>query len=205
MTKNIVFDMGQVLIKFDPVQIVKQAGVTGDDVNILVEELMKSPEWSALDRGSISYDDAHASVCRRLPERLYQPAHDIIFGWWKPGRIHMEGMDELVREIKSLGYRVYLLSNAALCLHEYIHTLPGYDCFDGALISADHKLLKPQHEIYEKLYELYGLNPAECLFIDDSPANIEGAMVTGMPGIVFRGDVKRLRRDLRREGINVSE
>ena len=66
-------------------------------------------------------------------------------------------------------------------------------------------MLKPQSEIYEKMYSQFNLRPEECFFIDDTPANIEGAMLTGMPGTVFRQDMERLRRDLRDAGIMVKE
>ena len=67
------------------------------------------------------------------------------------------------------------------------------------------KLLKPQHEIYELLYSRFSLRPEECIFIDDSPANIDGAQCTGMDGIVFRGDVERLRRELNEKGVAVKQ
>ena len=73
------------------------------------------------------------------------------------------------------------------------------------MVSAEEKLLKPSLEIYQRLYEKFGLKPEECWFIDDSPANVEGAIYTGMGGSVFYGDVPRLRRELRRAGIRCRE
>ena len=106
---------------------------------------------------------------------------------------------------KAAGYRIYLCSNATSALHTYFPRIPGAEHFDGILVSADWKLLKPQHEIFELLYETFSLDPAECWFIDDHPPNIDGAIVTGMNGTVFDGDLKRLRRDLHAAGINVAE
>ena len=73
------------------------------------------------------------------------------------------------------------------------------------MVSADLKFLKPQAEIYQTLYSNFRLDPEECVFIDDVPANIDGAIMTGMNGVVFHGDVARLRRELRALGIPVSE
>ena len=112
-------------------------------------------------------------------------------------------MAELIQELKALGYGIYLLSNAPSNLHEYFHRIPGTDCFDGKVVSGDWKLLKPHAEIYWTLYGQFRLDPAECLFIDDSPVNIDGALQTGMKGIIFHGDTSRLRRELNSMGIPV--
>ena len=76
---------------------------------------------------------------------------------------------------------------------------------DGTLISADVKLVKPQPEIYRLLLEKFSLTAQECFFIDDSPANIEGALMCGIPGAVFHGDVALLRKDLRAAGVTIAE
>ena len=94
-----------------------------------------------------------------------------------------------------------MLSNAGLPLRQYWPRLPGASCFDGVLVSAEEKTLKPQPEIYRTLLHRYGLVPEECLFIDDIPANAEGAVNCGMGAIVFRGDSKVLRQELRNLGV----
>ena len=132
-------------------------------------------------------------------------AHACVFDWWKPPLSPIPGMAELVREVKGLGYGVYLLSNATAALHEYFPRIPGADCFRGGVVSADVKLLKPQHEIFELLFRTFSLRPEECFFIDDSPANIAGAFVLGMPGAVFLNDMARLRAQLRLAGVPVGE
>ena len=71
--------------------------------------------------------------------------------------------------------------------------------------SAEEKLLKPSHEIYERLCEKFELKMEECWFIDDSVMNVEGAIYAGMKGCVFYGDVPRLRQELRRAGIRCRE
>ena len=152
-----------------------------------------SLEWAKMDRGSMTEAEAAASMCSRLPERLHEQAHLLVDRWDRP-ILPVPGMAELVRELKEAGYGVYLLSNASYRQHEYWPRVPGSEYFDGTLISADVKLVKPCAEIYELLYSTFGLIPGECLFIDDSAPNIEGAERTGMPGIVFHGDADELRR-----------
>ncbi len=203
MIRNIVFDMGQVLIHFIPVEISRKAGVPEEALETFVEELFESPEWARLDRGSITQEEAYAVVCARLPEERWESARKILYSWWEWALWPMEGMAELMAELKERGYRLYALSNATLSFHGYCGKIPGIELFDGKIISADWKLLKPQHEIYETLYREYGLQPEESFFIDDNPLNIEGAWETGMRGVVFRGDVDRLRRELRQAGISL--
>ena len=76
--------------------------------------------------------------------------------------------------------------------------------FDGVVVSADYKLLKPEKEIYLTLYEKFSLRPEECYFIDDVQKNIDGAAATGMDGhCYYHGDVEILRAAMREKGIDV--
>ena len=76
--------------------------------------------------------------------------------------------------------------------------------FDGVLISADYKLLKPEKEIYLALYDKFSLKPEECYFIDDVQKNIDGAKATGMDGhCYYHGDIEILRTAMREKGIKI--
>lgn len=203
--RNIVFDMGHVLIYFKPEVFIERLGVAQEDRELLRTEVFRCVEWIQLDRGSIDEETAEASMCKRLPERLHPFVHELVTGWWKRPLLPVEGMAQLVAELKETGYGIYLLSNANRQLHRYFSEIPGSQYFDGKVVSADWLHIKPERELYEKLYELYGLKPEECFFIDDQPVNVEGALRTGMRGTVFRDDVIRLRRELREAGVKVQE
>ena len=205
MIKSIVFDMGGVLIRWKPEEILGQFDLSPEEAEILNRELFHSVEWMQQDRGILTGDEVTEAVCARAPERLWETVKSIVYGWYQQYLIPMPGMAELVRELKSNGYHIYLLSNASLALRRYFPRIPGSECFEKLLVSAEEKLLKPSHEIFERLYEKFELNPGECWFIDDSPANVEGAILTGMRGTVFYGDVARLRRELHRAGIRCAE
>ena len=205
MIKNIIFDMGRVLIDWDPPAIVAREGLNEEDSALLLLEVFQTAEWAAMDHGWMSQDEGYARICRRLPERLHENARHCVFDWWKPPLTPIPGMAELVREVKALGYGVYLLSNATSTLSEYFHRIPGSECFDGRLVSADVKMLKPEREIYRELYRQFSLDPAECFFIDDSIINVDGAWLSGMNATVFLGDMKRLRRELNEAGVPVKQ
>lgn len=201
MIRNIVFDMGNVLIHWSPELFLEREGVPEEDRPLLLREVFGSVEWIQLDRGSISLEEGLAAMCGRLPKRLHGPARELAQNWWKRNLLPVEGMADLLRELKGLGYGVYLLSNAKEDLPRYFGLIPGSECFDGRIVSADWKLLKPQHEIYETLFREFGLEPGECFFIDDLNINIEGAWHVGMGGTIFDGSLARLRRDLNAAGV----
>ena len=203
MVKNIVFDMGNVLLRFDPDMFMDRVGVADADRELLRREVYQSLEWSRMDRGSLTDEEATAIMCARLPERLHHTV-DLLVGHWDRPIVEIEGMEALIAELKALGYPIYLLSNASYRQHDYWPRVPASRYFDGTLISADVKLVKPQPEIYRLLFRTFSLDPAECFFIDDSPLNVEGAFYCGMPGAVFHNDVGELRRKLREAGVMVA-
>ena len=108
------------------------------------------------------------------------------------------GMEELVTWLKGNGYGLYLCSNASLRMLDcYLDVIPGIRLFDGVLFSAEEKCMKPQKEMYRHLFQRFRLRPEECFFIDDLPANIQGARECGMDGYCFAdGDVERLKEVL---------
>ena len=203
MIRNVIFDMGGVLIDWDPSVIVARLGLSPEDSALLCREVFGCLEWVAMDHGIMAQREGCERICRRLPPRLHEAVSSCVFDWWKAPLYPIPGMAELIRELKSLGLGIYLLSNAASTLHEYFDRIPASECFDGKLVSADVRLLKPQHEIFELLFERFSLRPEECFFIDDNALNIDGAYAVGMPGAVFFRDFPRLRSELRAAGIPV--
>lgn len=204
MIKNILFDMGQVLIRFDQKFFIQRLGIEDADMELLLREVYRSVEWVQMDRGSLREEEAFERIRARLPERLHDAAWKLVIMWDRP-ILEIDGMYELVEELKELGYRVYLLSNASVRQHEYWPRIPASKFFDGKLISADVHVIKPQPEIYRLCLEKFNLKAEECFFIDDAPANIEGALQCGIPGAVFHGDAALLRHQLRAAGVPVKE
>lgn len=203
MIRNIVFDMGNVLIHWRPALFVERMAIPEEDRPALLREVFGSVEWIQMDRGTLSFEEGLGAICRRLPALLRGPARELTLDWWRHWLLPVEGMAELVRELKALGYGVYLLSNAKEDLPRYFDRIPGSECFDGRIVSADWKLLKPQPEIYRTLLREYDLQAEECFFIDDLNINIEGARFVGMDGAIFDGDLPRLRQALNAAGVPV--
>ncbi|WP_160636029.1 HAD-IA family hydrolase [Pseudoflavonifractor sp. 60] len=209
MIRTIVFDMGNVLIHWRPQLFVDQLGVAEEDRPLLLREVFGqdvpvSPdrlyEWFRLDQGTLSFEDAVSAMQSRLPERLHSAAHTLVFDWWKRPLLPVEGMGELIRELKALGCGIYLLSNANVDLPKYFDRIPGSECFNGRIVSAEWKLLKPQPEIYRVLLREYALKAEECFFVDDLPQNVEAAVREGISGAVFQG-TDQLRQALIQAGL----
>lgn len=203
MIRNIVFDMGQVLIHFYPEMFFDRMGVPEADRPILEREMFRSVEWTQTDRGTLDETGAVEAFCAKLPQRLHGYVKTMVCDWWKEPLSPVAGMAELLRELKELGYGVYLLSNASSRLHDYFPRIPGNEYFDGKIVSADWKQLKPEREIFQTLFREFSLEPEECFFVDDLPQNVEAARFAGMGGTIFRDDVPRLRRELNAAGVPV--
>ena len=204
MIRNILFDMGNVLIRFDREFFIERLGVQPEDKQMLMREVFHSVEWVQMDRGSIVEAEAVASICKRLPAHLHDAAEKLVAMWDRP-ILPIDGMYELVEELKHAGYGIYLLSNASLRQHEYWPRIPASNFFDGTIISADEQVMKPGAEYYLRALNRFGLKAQECFFVDDEPANVEGALFCGIPGAIFRGDASFLRQQMRAAGIQISE
>lgn len=203
MIKNIVFDMGKVLISFDVDHYLSRFVPDPADHEAVRRELFRSVEWVRLDRGTMTDEEAVASVCRRLPERLHEPVR-LILANWHQDIPPLDGIYELVKELKEEGnYPIYLLSNTSAKFHDFRKNIPALKFFDGEFISADWHLLKPESAIYGVFLAHFGLKAEECVFIDDFPMNIEAALNAGMAGIVYHNDPADLRRKLRQLGVKV--
>lgn len=205
MIKNIIFDMGQVLVKFDTDVFIKRVGIEDPkDKEIIMREVYKSVEWSMMDRGILTDEEAAKIMEERVPTHLKDKVRLLTCEWDRP-IIPIEGMKELVKELKDNGYNIYLLSNASYNQKNYWPNVPGNEYFDGTVVSAYVKLVKPQPEIFKYTLDKFGLKAEESLFIDDATLNVEGAIYTGLKGIVFHGDVIELREKLASMGVKISK
>ena len=202
MIRNILFDMGNVLIRFDRDFFITRLGVAEEDKQLLMREVFLSIEWVQMDRGSIAEAQAEEQICKRLPPHLHDAARKLISMWDRP-ILPIEGMYELVEQLKQAGYGIYLLSNASLRQHEYWPRIPAHVFFDGTIISADEGVMKPGAEYFLRALNRFGLKAEECFFVDDVPANVEGAAFCGIAGAVFHGDAALLRQQMQQAGINI--
>lgn len=201
MIRNVVFDMGQVLARWDVDAILEKSGVCEPNRSLIKTELFASPEWVLGDAGQRTDEEILQAALENLPESSWEEARKVMdhFDEWSLDPI--PETEALVKEVRAAGYHTYLLSNASLRFPKFSGKIPAMKEMDGLFVSAFHKCMKPQPQIYEKFLKEFGLKAEECLFIDDNPSNIAGAMMAGMQGVVFNGDIQRLRRQLIKKGV----
>ena len=189
--ESILFDMGNVLIDFDPHAIVSAFCDDKLTIELLTEEIFLKNEWMNLDRGSISEKEAEASICLRLPKSMHPIVHTIFLEWPKTVIVR-EVMIPLVKQLKSKGYQLYLASNASIRFYEYKDKIKALDEFNGLLISAEIHQIKPESAFYLSLMSRFDLDPESCFMIDDRKENIEGAASIGIDGTVYDGSIEHL-------------
>lgn len=199
LIKNIVFDMGGVLIDFNFDRTLKEY-YPEKYHDILNQLVFKNDVWRRMDGGFERSDDVIARVVPLLPEETRQLMSGMISDFY-PYMPAIDGMADLIKRLKKAGYSVYLLSNATPRFFDRYLDIPALTLMDGYFISALYKLLKPQREIYEAFCNKFSLKAEECFFIDDMPQNIQGAKDYGMSGFIFKKDIQALEKALNDEGV----
>ena len=191
MIKNVIFDMGNVLLDYDPQAAMDELEITPDAQPIIMKELFCGNEWVQLDLGNITEDEAYESIKQRIPEEYHADLRKCIDGWdicMKP----LNGAKKFCEFVKSNGFGVYVLSNAHKSFYRYFPRYFDLEFFDGVVVSADVHIVKPDVRIYEHIIEKYNLKAEECLFIDDRADNVEGAIKAGMKAIRFKNDFEEI-------------
>lgn len=202
MYKNIIFDFGNVLAEFYPERLTKPCVSDSENIKLISDVVFDRLYWNKLDDGTITDEQVKTEVCKRLPENLHETACNV-YDSWVENLTPVFGMAEVVKELKELGVKLFLLSNISIGFAKSYKDVPWiaelFSLFDGLVFSGPIGMVKPEREIFEYLLNENNLKAEECLFVDDSPINIEGAKNAGIFGYLFDGDVKKLRSFLNLE------
>lgn len=194
--KHIVFDCGQVLVRFEPAYMVSLYVTDTADAELLERVVFDRAYWDRLDAGTITDEETMETVKARLPERLWDVADRIYYNWIYTIP-EIPGMRELILHIKeTYGVTTYLLSNISHYFADHAHEVPILELIDHPVYSSRCGFVKPHEDIYRYLCDTYGLDPSDVLFVDDRADNVEAAEKIGIHGYVFDGDTARLRTHL---------
>ncbi len=200
--KNVIFDVGNVLVQFRYMDyMVGDLGFPEEEAVLFRDEMVFSPLWRALDRGDVDEKEAERGFIEKLPE--YED--DIRLFWREIGNIAREFpySEAMTRAIKDSGYPVYALSNYPDKLSDlHWRNFRFLRNMEGWIISGKVKMSKPEPEIYRLLESKYSLNLKECVFIDDTQANVDAAREAGMEGLLFVSP-RMLEEDFARLGLEI--
>ena len=185
MIKNLIFDMGNVLLSYEPDSYAGKL-CSKEAAPVILKELFRGPDWSKQDLGLVGKKELYELVSVRVPEEFHPDLWNAILRWSDLMR-PLPGAQEFIRKMKERGFRLFVLSNAGLDFHEYFPKRYDTGLFDGIVVSCDLNVTKPDPRIYRHLLSEYGLTPEECVFADDLPENVAGAEKEGIHGFLFSG------------------
>lgn len=196
MIKNFVFDLGKVIVEFDPVELTDKYVTDKSNLKKISEAAFSREIFDKLDSGEFTDSDGRNYLIDTFDKSLLDEALLAYDNWMNNLKV-IDGMKNLIEEIKNKGYKIYLLSNVTAGFKEKYKTIDNvYEVlknFDGLVISGDVKMIKPDKEIYEYLLNEFDLKANECIFIDDRKENTDAAINCGLNAYTFNGDVRKLK------------
>ncbi len=198
--KNVVFDIGNVIVRWSPVEIIRLSFGEIEQPEQLAKSIFQSELWSALNKGELSELEAKVKFQEQFG---FSSEHiERLFYYIKRTQILLFGSVELLKKVKSAGYNIYALTDNVVEIIDYLQS--QYDfwpMFDGAIVSAEVGCLKPQSEIFHCLLNEYNLKASDSVFIDDMPHNVEGAKSLGFSVIQFQ-DSAQCEQELKSLGLS---
>ena len=184
MIRNIVFDIGNVLVDFGWKGFFDKFDLTDEQFERLAKATVYSPTWNEMDRGALTEEELLEKFIENDPEmedvlrKVYVDFNGLL--------VQFDYAKQWIKELGDRGYKVYCLSNMShKSVRENADALDFIAMLDGSVLSCHVKLCKPDRAIYDLLFKRYQLIPEECVFIDDLERNVKAAEDCGMKGILF--------------------
>ncbi len=185
---HIIFDIGNVLLSFDPDKAVNAFAPQGMQQTFL-EYLVKAPVWQDLDRGIITCEEAAAVVCRNRAMAGEEQNVLYFLNNFTKAQEELPAV-KAVSRLKSCGKRLYILSNYHDNAFRRVYAeYPFFKLFDGLCVSCYHHMLKPEKAFYELLIKQNNIPVEDAVFIDDVLENVNAARQLGITGIHYKNDI----------------
>lgn len=200
MYKNIIFDLGNVLLSFNPMEYLRSK-ISEERIQEVFKAIFQSEEWIMLDRGTITEKEAINNIIEK--NSIYRDDINLAFEDWYGILKPIEETIKVLEDLKDKGYNIYYLSNFhELAFKEVSTNNSFFELFDGGVVSYEEKIIKPEEEIYRLILKRYNLAPNETIFIDDTKVNVEGAEKLGIT-TVFLKNPSKLRYELRKLNLDI--
>ena len=197
MYKNIVFDLGGVVVDFNPREFLVDHFLNEKLENQLYDITFGSAEWLKIDAGVLPRDQAYDIMREKGKALGYSFETEVILSDWFDMLNTKDDTVQLMKRLKKRGYRLFYLSNIADDVLDTLRQRRFWSLFDGGIASCEVHMLKPDLRIYQTLLQKYHLIASECVFIDDNKINASAAFDADMVGIHFK-NVRSLQKALRR-------
>ncbi len=200
--KNIILDFGKVLVDYDFYEFIHPIFDNDEDEQEFIDVVL-SKEWNEkMDTEESSFNEIIDELIRLYPRFTKALEHfrdyytEVVTG-------EVPGMCEVLKSLKTQGFKLYGLTNWCSKVYKTMEQFEIFRLLDGQIISSEEKVIKPDAEIYHRLFNRFNIKPEECIFTDDKEINIIGSRATGMDGIVFRNTSQFVEELRNRFGIIV--
>ena len=196
---TVVFDLGGVLIDWDPRHLYRQLFSDPEEMEVFLRDVV-SPDWNNEQDSGRTWAEATALLMEQHPQhedmiRAYVDRwSDMLAG-------PIEGTVAILAEVRDAGCRIYALTNwSAETFPRARGLFPFLDWFEGIVVSGDERIRKPDPEIWRRTIERFQLDPATTVYIDDMPRNAEVAASLGFRAVRFESP-EQLRTQLVELGV----
>lgn len=192
---NTVFDLGAVLLHWNPEQIAAEFVSDRRQQQLLLDQVFHHRDWQRLDLGEIN--EAQAIQCFTDNTGLARSQIVNLIAFIKEFLVPKPETVELLQELRGRGHRIFCLSNICTEIYQYVAArYPFFREFEDVIVSAEVKLAKPDPEIFRYMLQRFGIRPEQTLFIDDMPANVQSAAGLGIRTVRFT-EISDCRRAIR--------
>ena len=203
MVKNIVFDIGNIILNGSSSSALNKIELDDESKRIIKEALFDSSNYMDLDYGRLDFRGYYDKYSELLPVELKEIGYYALVNSYIL-RGFNDSIKNLIIKLCGKGYKIYVLSNNNEDVYNYIKKSDLDRYINGYVISCFYGVVKPEKDIYKILFDKYELKPSECYFIDDKKDNIDVGEELGMKGFILdweKNKFEDLLNDLRNNGV----
>lgn len=185
MYKNIIFDLGGVVVDFAPHVFLVDHFVNEALENKLYDITFGSEEWKLMDQGTLSREDGNEIMREKAAAINCSYEMEIILSDWDDMLRTKEDTTRLMKRLRQNGYRLFYLSNIAPDTLSLMKQRHFWAFFSGGVASCDAHIIKPDPRIFNGTLRKFQLLPSETIFIDDTAVNVQAAQECGLTAVQF--------------------
>ncbi len=181
---TVVFDLGGVLIDWDPRHLYRQLFSDPQEMEVFLRDVV-SPDWNAQQDSGRTWAEATAELLAKHPDQE-EMIRAYVDRWSDMLAGPITGTVDVLRDVRDRGMRIYALTNwSAETFPRARPMFPFLEWFEGIVVSGDERIKKPDPEIWHRLVARYDIDPGRSVYIDDMPYNADVARELGFHAIRF--------------------